>query len=146
VRQPFTMTARRQRWPATPRTLVVLLFLAVATGGCAPMGSAEDHNASRAALAFDRSLGDPAQACRLLAPGTLTELQNTFGACDRALPRQDLPVASRVVDVDVYGKDAIVRLDRDVVFLARFDSGWRVTAAGCTPQQGRPFPCTLKGS
>jgi hypothetical protein len=80
-----------------------------------------------------------------LAPGTLTELENSFGPCDRSLPRENLPVGSRVVHVDVYGKDAMVRLDHDVVFLARFDNGWKVTAAGCTPVQGRPFDCTLKG-
>ncbi|HVQ17733.1 MAG TPA: hypothetical protein VMT27_01700 [Actinomycetes bacterium] len=109
------------------------------------MGSAENANASRAALAFDRSLSSPAQACRMLAPGTLSELQNTFGTCRHSLPQQDLPVATKVRDVDVYGKNAIVHLDRDVVFLARFEDGWRITAAGCTPRQNRPFTCTLKG-
>jgi hypothetical protein len=109
------------------------------------MGSAEDGNAARAALTFDMSLDTPAAACRLLAPGTLSELQDTFGRCERSLPHQHLPVATKVVDVDVYGKNAIVRLDRDVVFLARFDDGWKVTAAGCTPERGRPFNCTLKG-
>jgi hypothetical protein len=38
-----------------------------------------------------------------------------------------------------------VRLDKDVVFLARYDDGWRVTAAGCVPRPGRPFDCTIKG-
>lgn len=119
--------------------------LVVATGGCGSMGSAENANASHAALAFDESLDTPAQACAMLAPGTLTELEDTFGRCDRSLPREHLPVGSRVVGVDVYGKDAIVRLDHDVVFLARFDSGWKVTAAGCTPVQSRPYDCILKG-
>ena len=55
------------------------------------------------------------------------------------LPRQHLPVATHIRRVDVYGQDAIVRLDRDVVFLARFDDGWRVTAAGCTPARTAPL-------
>jgi hypothetical protein len=109
------------------------------------MGSAENADASRAALAFDRSLGSPARACRMLAPGTLAELQDTFGRCRHSLPQQELPAATDLRDVDVYGKDAIVRLDRDVIFLALFDDGWRVTAAGCTPRPDRPFTCTLKG-
>jgi hypothetical protein len=125
--------------------LVLAAALVVVTSGCGSMGSAENANASHAALAFDGSLDTPEQACAMLAPGTLTELEDTSGPCDRSLPHEHLPVGTRVADVDVYGKDAMVRLDRDVVFLARFDSGWKVTAAGCTPVQGRPFDCTLKG-
>jgi hypothetical protein len=109
------------------------------------MGSAENANASKTALAFDRSVDSPARACELLAPGTLSELEDTFGRCDRSLPHEHLPGATEVLDVDVYGKNAIVHLDHDVVFLARFDDGWRVTAAGCTPKRGRPFDCILKG-
>jgi hypothetical protein len=125
--------------------LGVLVMVMAACTACGGLGSAEDSNAASAALAFDHALGTPAQACRLLAPGTLSELEDSFGPCTTSLPRRHLPVASRVVDVDVYGKDAIVRLDRDVVFLARFDDGWRVTAAGCTPNPDRPFTCTVKG-
>lgn len=133
------------RWAGSGQVLLPLALVVLGAAGCAPMGSAENSNASQAALDFDRSLTRPAQACALLAPGTRSELQQTFGRCDRALPDQHLPVATEVLDVDVYGKDAIVRLDKDVVFLARFDDGWRVTAAGCTPRQGRPFNCTIKG-
>jgi hypothetical protein len=126
-----------------PVLAVVLVFI---TAGCGAMGSAENSNASQAALAFDHSLNSPAEACQMLAPGTRSELEATIGRCDRSLPRQHLPVAATVVDVDVYGKNAIVHLDHDVVFLARFDDGWRITAAGCTlRQQGRPFDCILKG-
>jgi hypothetical protein len=125
--------------------VLIVALLVLGTAGCGTMGSTENANASRAALAFDRSLNSPAQACRMLAPGTLSELQDTYGRCTRSLPHQHLPVANRVRHVDVYGRNAIVRLDRDVVFLARFDDGWRVTAAGCTPQVDRPFKCVLKG-
>jgi len=55
------------------------------------------------------------------------------------------PVGTKVAEVEVYGKDAIVHLDNDVLFVARFDEGWRVTAAGCTPRPDRPFTCTIKG-
>jgi hypothetical protein len=110
------------------------------------MGSAEDANASSAALAFYHSLDNPAQACKWLAPGTLSELQDSFGMCAQSLPQQHLPTATRILSVSVYGKDAIVRLDHDVMFLARFDEGWRVTAAGCKPRQDRPFNCSIKGT
>jgi hypothetical protein len=114
--------------------------------GCGTMGSAEDTNASSAALAFYRSLNSPARACGWLAPGTLSELEDSFGVCTHSLPQQHLPIATTVLSVDVYGKDAIVRLDRDVMFLARFGDGWRVTAAGCKPRPDRPFDCTIKGT
>jgi hypothetical protein len=124
---------------------VLLVVIALSITGCGHMGSAEDANASEVAIAFDRELSAPAEACRLLAPGTLSELEGSFGPCDQFLPKQHLPAGGRVVGVDVYGKDAVVQLDRDVIFLARFHDGWKVTAAGCTPMQDRPFDCTLKG-
>jgi hypothetical protein len=125
---------------------VLATVLAMAVGGCGHLGSAEDANAAHAAENFDRSLSDPAQACQLLAPGTLSELEDSFGRCQRSLPRQDLPAATEVVSVDVYGQDAMVRLDGDVVFLARFPDGWKVTAAGCRLQSpGRPYTCAVKG-
>jgi hypothetical protein len=124
---------------------VATVIVVLATAGCGNLGSVEDANASDAALAFYRALDHPDLACRLLAPGTLSELQDSFGSCHHSLPQQHLPVATKVLSVDVYGEDAIVRLDRDVMFLARFTDGWRVTAAGCTPRQDRPFNCTIKG-
>jgi hypothetical protein len=125
---------------------VLATVLVIALSGCGHLGSAEDANAAQAAENFDRSLSDPPRACQQLAPGTLSELQDSFGPCRRSLPKQDLPAATEVVSVDVYGQDAMVRLDGDVVFLARFPDGWKVTAAGCRLQSsGRPYTCTLKG-
>jgi hypothetical protein len=120
--------------------------LALAMGGCGHLGSAENANAAKSALDFDRALQTPRIACERLAPGTLAELQDSSGPCPQSLPQEHLPVATTVVGVDVYGKDAMVRLDRDVVFLARFQDGWKVTAAGCTLQEaGRPYTCAVKG-
>ena len=117
------------------------------TAGCTGMGSAEDQNASRTAIRFHGALGpDPTSACGWLAPGTLRELEDTLGPCPGSLGRLHLPAARRVLQVEVFGKDAIVRLDDDVVFLARFSQGWRITAAGCTPVAHRPYDCRLKGA
>jgi hypothetical protein len=109
------------------------------------MGSAQENAAAAAATGFYRSLDDPTQACRSLAPGTLEELQSSSGPCEKSLPDQHLPAAARVRSVEVYGKDAMVRLDRDVMFLALFPGGWRVTAAGCQAQGDRPYDCTVQG-
>jgi hypothetical protein len=51
-----------------------------------------------------------------------------------------------VIGSGVYGQWAQVRLTGDVVFLAAFPGGWRVVAAGCSPQGNRPYDCTLQGS
>jgi hypothetical protein len=134
------------RWVARARVAGAGAVLAL-VAGCTGMGSAEDQNAAGSATRFYRALaGDPSSACAWLAPGTLQELEQSDGPCPGSLRQLHLPRAGTVTRVEVYGKDAMVRLDDDVVFLARFDQGWRITAAGCTPEPGRPYTCTLKGA
>jgi hypothetical protein len=128
-----------------PARAAISSLLLVLVAGCGNLGSAENANAADAALAFERTLSNPSRACQLLAPGTLSELQDSFGPCSRSLPPRHLPTATSVMSVDVYGKDALVHLDDDWVFLARFDQGWLVTAAGCVPVSDRPFDCKVKG-
>jgi hypothetical protein len=113
---------------------------------CSGLGNAETDNARRAAQRFMEAVtDDPGAACALLAPGTLEELEESEGACDAALPGQDLGSATGPATVEVYGKDAVAHLGDATLFLARFDDGWRVTAAGCAPVPARPYDCTVKG-
>lgn len=115
--------------------------------GCAGQGNAEARNAGDAAVEFSRSVeSSTAVACGLLAPQTLKGIEDERGPCARSLPDQ-LSTGGSVESVAVYGKDAIVRLASDTIFLARFPRGWRVTAAGCTRQQaGRPYDCKVRGT
>jgi hypothetical protein len=114
--------------------------------GCSGQGNAENHNAEAAALAFASSARtSPTSACDLLAPDTRKELESTDGPCDSSLPQQAAAGGGTVREVQVYGKDAIVHLSTDTVFLARFKDGWRVTAAACTSQGDRPYDCKIKG-
>jgi hypothetical protein len=115
--------------------------------GCSGQGNAEASNAQTAAADFARSVGSaPERACGLLAPKTLEELESSEGPCPGAIADQVPAAPGRASGVEVYGKDAIVRLPSDTVFLARFPDGWRVTAAGCTKEQaGRPYSCKVKG-
>lgn len=116
------------------------------TAGCSDLEVGEADQARETALDFyERLAQQPASACDLLAPGTLEELESTSGPCDRSLPDSEIPAAAAVRHVDVYGKHALVQLDADVAFLANFDDGWRVTAAGCTPRSERPYECSVKG-
>jgi hypothetical protein len=88
---------------------------------------------------------DATAACTLLAPATISELEKGSGSCAKGVAGADLPAGGGLREVEVYGLDAIARLDGDTIFLARFADGWRVTAAGCTPQGDGPYDCDIKG-
>lgn len=124
-------------------TLVTLLATA-----CSGTGTSEADDAEEAALTFYEGLRSrPADACALLAPGTLQELESSEGPCADSIGKQEIPEASAVAHVDVYGKQAMVELDGDVAFLAHFSAGWKVTAAGCVANGERhPYECSVKGS
>lgn len=126
--------------------LGVLCGLTLLVAGCAGQGAAEAGPAGRAALTFQAAVeDDPAAACTLLAPGTLEELEETDGPCATAIADAGLPSGPGAAeDVEVYGKDALVRAGSDTLFLARFDDGWRVTAAGCTAVPDQPYDCVLE--
>jgi hypothetical protein len=129
------------------RLAAVVTPAVVLLAGCSGQGGVESGNAASAALRFATAAQhDPAAACALLAPATRQQLEDQDGPCASSLPDQNLPQASGPGAAEVYGKDAIVRLHGDTLFLARFDDGWRVTAAGCLPAgQDKPYTCTVKG-
>ncbi len=118
--------------------IVALLLLA----GCSSDVAARD--ASAAAVAFVRA--EPAGACELLAPDTRERVAEKAD-CAQALAKLGLPSASVVRQVEVAGESAQVRLDDQVVFLAHFPDGWRVTAAGCVrddPDPSVPYTCEVE--
>ena len=130
------------------RACVIALFwvLALATG-CSS-GGPDPSLSGSAARQFHEALTDneTAVACELLAPGTREELeQSAKTSCPQALARADLPDAATVSSADVYGTSARVVLDGDTVFLARFGTQWKVTAAGCKARPDLPYDCDVKG-
>ncbi|MGN9763355.1 hypothetical protein [Streptomyces sp. SD31] len=125
---------------------VLVAALAVSTGCGASGGRGE--GASAAAIGFTDALrqGDGRQACALLAPRTLEELEKSERTpCDQAVTQEQLPAGYAVRRVDVYGDQARVVLADDTLFLAHFSAGWKVTAAGCTPRPEQPYDCQVKG-
>ncbi|MEU3722709.1 hypothetical protein, partial [Streptomyces sp. NPDC031705] len=99
-------------------------------------------------FAFERALtaSDYAGACELLAPATREQLeQEEKRSCAEALSGEDLPRGGPVRGTEVYGRQAMLRLTDDTLFLSQFHGGWKVVAAGCTPRPDRPYQCTLKG-
>ncbi|MFD0355305.1 hypothetical protein ACFVHW_16455 [Streptomyces sp. NPDC127110] len=136
---------RRARPRAT--ALACCAGAAVLLAGCGAPAPRQDA-ARDAAAAFERALGgsDHAGACALLAPGTREELERQEGMpCARALPGTRLPHGGPVRGTEVYGRQAMLRLAADTLFLSQFRGGWKVVAAGCTPRRDLPYRCTLKG-
>jgi hypothetical protein len=134
-------------WVVTGSFVTLVCVLALVTG-CSSVGP-DPARADSAAQSFHRELADeqPAAACELLAPRTQQELeQDAHTSCPQALADAGLPPAATVTTTDVYGSDARVVLEGDTVFLARFGTLWKVTAAGCKPRTGLPYDCDVKGS
>lgn len=120
---------------------------ALLVSGCASEGAAA---AEDAVAGFQQALvSDPGEACDLLAPATLQELEKTAKtACPAAIGAAELPAGGELQRTDVAGHSARVVLDGDTIFLALFDDGWRITAAGCSPQydDSLPYDCKVKGA
>jgi hypothetical protein len=125
-----------------------VIALAVA-GLLSACGGSQDSAVSDAAHDFVAAVadGDGEQACARLAPSTRSELQQSTGEpCAKAVLEEAVEEVGAEVDLDAYGTMARVRFDRDTVFLTRFDHGWRVLAAGCTPPKGQgPYDCQVQG-
>ncbi|MFC9847973.1 hypothetical protein ACFWFF_12495 [Streptomyces sp. NPDC060223] len=124
--------------------LVALLVLS----GCGGTG-ARGADATTAVEAFERAVtsGRALAACALLAPETRDELEDSGRmTCVAALGEEQLPEGGPVRSVDVYGRQAMVTLRNDTLFLSQFPGGWRVVAAGCEPERDRPYKCQVKGA
>jgi hypothetical protein len=111
--------------------------------GCA---AASEDEVRAVATAFEDPAGDPQDRCELLAPATRTALESDGSApCADVIGELPLP-GGDVTAVEVWGRDAQVRLDGgDVVFLTGTGAGWRVTAAGCEPRGELPYDCEVDG-
>ncbi len=115
-------------------------LLVLLVTGCS--GAAEQE-AGAAAAAF---AADPAAACDRLAPDTARALAEEGTDCGEALAGFSGGDAA-VLQVEVAGESAFVRLADQVVFLARFPQGWLVTAAGCVREDtdpAVPYECEVQ--
>jgi hypothetical protein len=125
------------RWTGVVAALVGVL----GTTGCAAAA------APTVAAVADRFAGavarhDGATACALLTDDARHDTE-TFG---RDCPTQlaGLPDPGAVQQVEIWGDTAQVRLDDDTLFLLQFPDGWRVSAAGCAPQEDAPYRCEVQ--
>jgi hypothetical protein len=122
----------------------LLGFACLAAGalltGCAGL---EQPDVEDVATRF--AAGEPSVRCELLAPATLATLEVSEGsACAQTIG--DLaPSDTQVLHTEVWGTEAQVRLATDTMFLTRTSAGWRVAAAGCTPNGDAPYQCRVEG-
>ncbi|MEU3607732.1 hypothetical protein AB0E83_20140 [Streptomyces sp. NPDC035033] len=145
---PRTRTPGRRAARTLPRAAGALLA-AFLLGGCGASAASED-GATDAGRRFAAavSAGDYRTGCALLAPETREQVEeDARGACGPGLRQAELPTAGLPRGVDVYGREALLRMTGDTLFLSRFDEGWLVTAAGCAPPESKdePYRCSVKG-
>jgi len=125
--------------------------------GCALVGlvvltgcsGARDGDVSNVAEEFVAAVGadDGDRACALLAPSSRSELEQSSGqSCARAILDEVAGRVGATLDEDTFGTMARIRFQEDTMFLTRFRYGWRVLAAGCSPQpHAGPYDCQVKG-
>ena len=124
------------------RAALALVAGALAMTGCA---STQQPAVERVATAFEDPVGDPEQRCDLLAPATRAAFEESGSApCAEAI--EELPLQGGDVEsIEVWGGDAQVRLAGDTVFLTETSTGWRITAAACSPRAEAPYDCEVDG-
>ena len=124
--------------------LAGLAVLALATGcGVAPGSGAVTRTADEW-LAAARAK-DAAALCRLLTPAARESAVTGNQTCTQAVGNLDLPGGGAVGHVEVWSDRAQVRTGIDTLFLTKVAAGWRVSAAGCTARQSRPYDCEVSG-
>lgn len=123
----------------------VLGLAAAALVACAP---APDEGARAVAARFYAAYAgnDGAAACAQLAPRTRSDLEQSAGKpCEKAVLEEDVPDVDEPTKVQVFGTQAEISWAGETTFLARFEGGWKVMAAACTPQPAKPYDCTISG-
>jgi hypothetical protein len=135
--------SRQERRSDVPNRLIAIAAV-VLMAGC----SAGVPQQEAAAVAQRFASAAPEEACRMLAPETLAHLERRSGVgCGRALAELGSTTGGSVLQVEVAGQSAQVRLESQVLFLARFPQGWLVTAAGCKksdPDPAVPYECGVE--
>jgi hypothetical protein len=122
-------------------TSLVLGSAVLLLTGCS---SAQQADVEQIATTFADTSGDPGTRCDLLLPATLDSLEKSESApCRDAIAQ--LPIdGGDVQSVEVWGRDAQVRLSGDTLFLTETHAGWRVAAAACRPQRDAPYECEVE--
>lgn len=120
--------------------------LAAALAACgAPESTTRsvDEVAQRFMAAVERA--DGGLACSLLTPDAAGSVGSGEQTCADAFGDLDLPRGGSVRGTEVWSDEAQVRTGVDTLFLTNLRGGWKVAAAGCSPQPPRPYDCEVQG-
>jgi hypothetical protein len=129
-----------QRRPV-PTTSLLLGSAVLLLTGCS---SAQRADVEQVATTFADSSGDAETRCGLLLQATLDSLEKAESApCSDAIAQFPID-GGDVQSVEVWGRDAQVRLSGDTLFLTETHAGWRVAAAACRPQRDAPYECEVE--
>ncbi len=126
--------------------VAVALVGALLLAGCSSVAAAEAH--AQAMTFLTAAATDPEAACQLVAPGTLARLERDGGCVAALSALSGSSTGWEDAVTEVASQSAQVRRGDQAVFLARFDDGWRVTAAGCTrasADPALPYDCLIAG-
>jgi hypothetical protein len=88
--------------------------------------------------------GRGAAACAQLTERARRAIEAFGRDCAQAIVTLP-PAGPRTGEVELWSDNAQVRYANDVLFMARFDDGWKVRAAGCRPRPGQPYECAVAG-
>jgi hypothetical protein len=133
------------RMPA--RGLLALALAVAAAGALAGCSSTQDAEVEETASRFYAALeaNDGGTACQELAPRTRSEVeQSAQKPCAEAILDEDIPAAGERREVATFGTAAQVRYGDETTFLSRFQDGWHVVAAGCTPLPSGRYDCQVE--
>jgi hypothetical protein len=124
--------------------VIVVVVGGLLLTGCVPSGQAAARQAGDAFQASLAARNAPA-ACALLSEKVRDDLESSDRqSCSTALSRLPLPTGA-TRSIQVWGDAAQIRLTSGVLFLAKFTTGWKITAAGCVPRPELPYRCDLGG-
>jgi hypothetical protein len=111
-------------------------------------GGAEDADVELVAERFYKAVGsdDGEAACAVLATRTQDEVEQAAGEpCQEAIVDEGLPQPGGIEQVSTFGTAAQIQYTDETTFLSRFQDGWRVVAAGCSPVPGDGYDCQVEG-
>jgi hypothetical protein len=121
------------------RAMLCALLLALVLGGC---GTSDDQvQARNAVIRFYHAVEEHrgATACAELSTSTVTQLESQSGqSCARAITKLQLQ-GGAVSRTQVFITNAKVDVaGGESAYLDRERSGWKLSAVGCKPKEGKP--------
>ena len=125
--------------------VTAIAALALVLCGCGTASS--EHDAKGSVQRFFEALSrhDGEAACHELSADAAAAVEGSEKKpCDEAVLSLGL-AAAPVTKVQVFVDSAQARLrGGGAVFLDETPKGWKISAAGCKPQSGKPYDCELE--